>query len=198
MKAFEKVCIDVIRHPKFAKNVAIGVLLSLVPVVNFFSFWYLIKFGNHTEKETNVGLPDWVLTGKGSLVKNFFAGVRIFCEFLLIVGGPIAICAAIFAPIDRLQLGMCLGLFVSAPAFAMSTIGHDLKSIPRTNILSQALKIFTGAYGAILPRWESFLIPSVLFLCFQILAFLAIPVAFMWTPMFFGFLFLIAYAKQSA
>ncbi|MDR1401437.1 MAG: hypothetical protein LBI81_00570 [Puniceicoccales bacterium] len=196
MKTIEEVCCDVVREPKSVKNILIGLLLGLIPVVNFLSFGYLEKFGKQRDGSEAAIFPGWFSTvperGK-NLQKEFLNGAWVFLEFVLTIGVAMAICHAIFGLISREEFGVCVGLFVSAPAFACALVADV--SANRKNI-RWMLRNIGAAYKLAIVNYRKLLIPSILFLCLQITAFFIIPSFFMGAPLFLGFVFLIAYVKQ--
>lgn len=116
-----------------------------------------------------------------------------FLEFFLTAGLAMLICSSIFGFIDKEKFGLCLGLFVGAPIFAYVTIVCTPATKDGYACLVQKA---SEVYKLIAANWKKLVVPSLLFLCFQIVAFLIIPAIFMGAPLFLGFVFLIHYVKQ--
>ncbi|MDR2629149.1 MAG: hypothetical protein LBC30_04135 [Puniceicoccales bacterium] len=193
MKSFEEICCGVVKQPKFIKNATIGFILGLIPIINFLAFGYLVGMGKPSTNNENLSLPDWPnIKGnlKNVLIKSFFLGVIAFFEFILI---PCLLCFSIFGLAELETFGTCVGLFISAPAFAYATVSDSLK-IPR-NVLT-ILKDFAKVYKWVFVHYKKLAIPSALFLCFQVVASFAIPYLLMGAPMFLGLLFMVSYVKQ--
>ncbi|MDR0693553.1 MAG: hypothetical protein LBF49_03230 [Puniceicoccales bacterium] len=193
MKSFEEICCDVVKQPKFTKNATIGFMLGLIPIINFFAFGYLVGMGKKSATNEGLGLPDWPWTKgnlKNVLIENFSLGAIAFFEFILI---PCLLCFAIFGLAGLETFGICIGLFISAPAFAYATVSDTLK-IP-WNAFAM-LTDFTKVYKWVIAHYKKLLIPSALFLCFQVVISFAIPHALMGAPIFLGLLFMVSYVKQ--
>jgi hypothetical protein len=193
MKSFEEICGVVVKQPKFIKNVTIGFILGLIPIVNFFAFGYLVGMGKQSTKNENLNLPDWPsIKGnfKNVLTKNFSLGAIAFLEFILI---PCLLCLAVFGLFGLKSFGICIGLFISAPAFAYATVSDNLKTSWNAFAI---LTNFAKVYKWVFTHYKRLAIPSALFLCFQVVVSFAIPYPLMGAPMFLGLLFLVSYVKQ--
>ncbi|MDR2778813.1 MAG: hypothetical protein LBB16_00800 [Puniceicoccales bacterium] len=193
MKNFEEICYSVVKQPKFVKNATIGFILGLIPIINFFAFSYLIKVGKQWTENEELTLLDWsCVTGnlREVLMKNFFVGVIAFLGFILI---PCLICFSVFGLAGLGPFGICIGLFISVPAFAYAAVSEtSAVSFTASAILSE----FVNAYRWVIINYKKLIIPSALFLCFQVVVSFVIPYALMGAPMFLGLLFIIAYVKQ--
>ncbi|MDR1891253.1 MAG: hypothetical protein LBQ23_03725 [Puniceicoccales bacterium] len=195
MKSFEEICYGVVKQPKFIKNVAIGLILGLIPIINFFAFGYLMEMGKQSMKNKELALPDWPHVkgnSKEILVKNFSIGAIAFLKFILI---PCLICFAIFGLVGLKTFGICVGLFISAPAFAYAAVSNNLET--SWNIFGM-LTEFTKVYKWVIAHYKKLIIPSALFLCLQMVVSFAIPYTLMGAPIFLGFVFIISYVKQLA
>ncbi|MDR2432364.1 MAG: hypothetical protein LBD34_01285 [Puniceicoccales bacterium] len=195
MKNFEEICCGVVKQPKFIKNVTIGFILGLIPIINFFAFGYLVKMGKQSAKNASLSLPDWPCAkgnSKNVLIENFSLGMIAFFEFILI---PCLLCFALFGLAGLETFGICIGLFISAPAFAYATASDTLK-IPWNAFV--ILTDFAKVYKWVIAHYKKLLIPSALFLCFQIVISFVIPHTLMGAPIFLGLLFMVPYVKQIA
>ncbi|MDR2602965.1 MAG: hypothetical protein LBC11_00175 [Puniceicoccales bacterium] len=193
MKSIEEICCDVIKQPKFIKNATIGFILGLIPIINLFAFGYLVRMGKQSAKNESLSLPDWPCVKgnlKNVLIENFFLGAITFFEFILI---PCLLCFAVFGLAGLETFGICIGLFISAPAFAYATTSDTLKISWNTFVM---LTDFAKVYKWVIAHYKKLLIPSALFLCFQIVISFAIPHTLMGAPIFLGLLFMISYVKQ--
>ncbi|MDR1232818.1 MAG: hypothetical protein LBJ75_00940 [Puniceicoccales bacterium] len=193
MKDFEEICCGAVKQPKFIKNVTIGLILGLIPIINFFAFGYLVGMGKQSMENGNLKLPDWPWgrdNFKNILIENFSLGAIAFFEFILI---PCLLCFALFGLAGLETFGICIGLFISAPAFAYATVSDSLK-IPWNAfaILTDLAKV----YKWVIAHYKKLIIPSALFLCFQIVLSFAIPYTLMGAPIFLGLLFMVSYVKQ--
>ncbi|MDR2776970.1 MAG: hypothetical protein LBB17_02915 [Puniceicoccales bacterium] len=193
MKSFEEICCGIIKRPNFIKNATIGLILGLIPIINFLAFGYLAEMGKQSTKNENLNLPDWPsIKGnfKNVLIKNFFLGAIAFFEFILI---PCLLCFSVFGLVGLEIFGICVGLFISAPTFAYAIVSDSLKipwnafAIPRD---------FVKVYKWVFIHYKKLAIPSALFLCFQVVVSFAIPCLLMGAPMFLGLLFMVSYVKQ--
>ncbi|MDR1528485.1 MAG: hypothetical protein LBS22_02780 [Puniceicoccales bacterium] len=193
MKSFEEICCDVVKQPKFIKNATIGLILGLIPIVNFFAFGYLVEMGKQSTKSGDLSLPDWPCVKgnfKNTLIENFSLGAIAFFEFILI---PCLLGFSLFGLVGLEIFGICVGLFISAPAFAYATVSDSLK------IPWNAFAIFTDfsrVYKWVLAHYKKLAIPSALFLCFQVVISFVMPYTLMGAPIFLGLLFMVSYVKQ--
>ncbi|MDR1433150.1 MAG: hypothetical protein LBI61_02300 [Puniceicoccales bacterium] len=196
MKSVEEVCMGLIRGPGFAKKILVGMALGAIPVINFLAFGYLLRIGKRECGEDDFGLPEWQLSKNGvknSLQEAFSAGVVAFIEFFLTVGIAMLVCSSIFACVGKEKFGLCVGLFIGAPAFACAAI---VRAPSTENGFAWLSQMASGVYKLIALNWGKLLVPSLLFLCFQIIAFLVVPIIFMGAPLFLGFVFLIHCIRQ--
>jgi hypothetical protein len=155
-----------------------------------------MKMGREATKDKEIIMPNWIrvkTTTKEALLRDFLTGAIAFLELLIIVVFPIMLCAVIFGLIGKKEFGGYIGLLIGAPAFAYATVVGDW--ITASNLCS-IFKKFIKVYRLVITNYKKLLIPSVLFLCFQMMTYLVIPLAFMGASIFFGFLFLIAYVKR--
>jgi hypothetical protein len=193
MKSFEEICCGVVKQPKFIKNATIGFILGLIPIINFFAFGYLVGMGKQSAKNEGFTLPDWpCIKGnfKNVLIESFFLGAIAFFEFILI---PCLLCFDIFGLAGLETFGICIGLFISAPAFAYATVSDTLK-IP-WNVFA-IFTDFAKVYKWIIAHYKKLLIPSALFLCLQVVISFVIPHTLMGAPIFLGLLFMVSYVNQ--
>ena len=189
METFEKMILKVVRYPKFGRKVLLGIIVSLIPIVNFLALLYLEIFGKQKEEE----LPCWCLICKGiktdwkkTLRSTLFATLL----FAAIVVVPTALCTVALNFINRGLLGSCIGLFLSAPAFAYATTSQE-KSKSFRGILDETKKAYKLSFDSCL----SWLVPAFIFAGLQIVSFISLTAFFLPATMFLGYIFLIPYAK---
>lgn len=195
MKTLENIFSDVTKSENFVKRMTIGILLGLIPVINFLSFGYLSKFGQSSSKNKLI-LPEWPHSKeelKSHFASDFISGAMTFVECLLWVIIPMIFFACIFGILGREEFGACAGLFLGAPIFAHSMAFEE----PLTpNNISQCFSKATSMWKTIANKYTMYIVPSLLFLCLQVLCYLLIPVYCLGASFFLGMIYFIAYLKH--
>lgn len=195
MKTLENIFSDVTKSKNFAQRITIGILLGLIPVINFLSFGYLSKFGQSSSKNKLI-LPEWPHSKdeiKSQLVPDFISGIMVFLEFLLFVIVPMIFFSCIFGIFGREEFGACAGLFLGTPIFAHSMAFEEPLT---TNNFNQCFQKTTSILKRITNKYMLYIIPSLLFLCLQVLCYLLIPVYCLGASFFLGMIYFIAYLKH--
>lgn len=195
MKTLENIFSDVTKSENFAKRMIIGILLGLIPVINFLSFGYLSKFGQSSSKNKCV-LPEWPHSKdeiKSQLMPDFISGMMVFLEILLWVIVPMIFFSCIFGIFGREEFGACVGLFLGAPIFAHSMAFEEPLT---TNTLNQCFQKATSIWKRTSNKYMMYIVPSLLFLCLQVLCYLLIPVYCLGASFFLGMIYFIAYLKH--
>ncbi|MDR1595339.1 MAG: hypothetical protein LBR91_00210 [Puniceicoccales bacterium] len=190
MKTVEEIYANLVEKPKFMKNMLIGIVLGLIPIVNFFSFGYLVKFGTRANAKD---IPGWPFSKQiGEFVRYFTDGIRAFMELLVVVGSITVLGYWIFTLIAKENFGLCLGLLIGAPAFAYAAIEEPIA----WNSIPDALKKVVRVYTLAVTNFKALFVPSALFLCLQIMSFMVLPRLCMGATLFLGFIFLISHVRE--
>ena len=201
MRTLENLFEDVVKSPNFLKKIAIGVVVSIIPIINFFSLRYLSQIGSTTNKSSKIVLPEWDFSflqskenrNREELLRKFLDGVIVFIEFLLFFVFPPAALYPIVCCVGIGVFGLCIGVLIGSPAFAYSIIYKDRIDIKNFNgALDRTILI----YKKVLSNYASVAIPSALFLCLQMLAYLIFPAWVLCSSIFVGMVFFIEYAKN--
>ena len=201
MRTLESFFEDVVKSPNFLKKIAIGVVVSIIPIINFFSLRYLSQIGSTTNKSSKIVLPEWDFSflqskenrNREELLRKFLDGAIVFIEFLLFFVIPSAVLYPITSCVGIGGFGLCIGVLIGSPAFAYSIIYKDRIDIKNFNgALDRTILI----YKKVLSNYASVAIPSALFLCLQMLVYLIFPAWVLCSSIFVGMVFFIEYAKN--
>ena len=201
MKTLENLFEDVVKSPNFLKKIAIGVVVSIIPIINFFSLRYLSQIGSTTNKSSKIVLPEWDFSflqskenrNREELLRKFLDGAIVFIEFLLFFVFPSAVLYPITSCVGIGGFGLCIGVLIGSPAFAYSIIYKDRIDIKNFNITLDRTFLI---YKKVLSNYASVAIPSALFLCLQMLVYLIFPAWVLCSSIFVGMVFFIEYAKN--
>lgn len=201
MRTLESFFEDVVKSPNFLKKIAIGVVVSIIPIINFFSLRYLSQIGSITNKSSKIVLPEWDFSflqskenrNREELLRKFLDGAIVFIEFLLFFVFPSAALYPITSCVGIGVFGLCIGVLIGSPAFAYSITYKDRIDIKNFNgALDRTILI----YKKVLSNYASVAIPSALFLCLQMLVYLIFPAWVLCSSIFVGMVFFIEYAKN--
>lgn len=194
MDSFESISSRLIKQPGFWMKICIGIIISIVPLVNIFSLGYLVRVIDENQNEPDIILPIWDFS-RQNLKYNFLKGLHVLSLLIVFLFFPMIVAYVIGLGFTWIFSSITILLVDVAFLVGMPTSVYAMFFIKNTNELLST-RIVSSMFQMTFNTYKSLFIPTFLFLCLNILVFQIFPNIVLGGSLFFGLVFMIAFVRN--